>query len=48
MESESGTVVKSVQNVKKGDRLKIYMTDGIVTAEAEDTIREEYAWQNRR
>lgn len=48
VESESGTVVKSVQNVKKGDRLKIYMTDGIVTAEAEDTIREEYAWQNRR
>lgn len=45
--SEDGAVVKSIRDVKKDDRLKIYTTDGIVTARAEDTCKEDYAWQNR-
>ncbi|MBQ8559693.1 MAG: exodeoxyribonuclease VII large subunit [Tyzzerella sp.] len=41
--SESGNVVKSIQDVKKEDRLTIYVTDGIVKAKVEDTIREDYS-----
>lgn len=40
--SESGTVVKSIEQVKKEDRLTIYMTDGIVKAKVEDTMKEDY------
>ena len=40
--SEAGTVVKSVENLKKEDRLTIYMTDGIVKAKVEDTMKEDY------
>ena len=40
--SESGTVVKSIEQVKKEDRLTIYMADGIVKAKVEDTMKEDY------
>lgn len=40
--SESGMVVKSIEQVKKEDRLTIYMTDGIVKAKVEDTMKEDY------
>lgn len=40
--SESGSVVKSIEHVKKDDRLAIYMTDGIVHAKVEDTTKEDY------
>ena len=40
--SNQGTVVKSTSSVKKGDLLSIYMTDGIVRATVEDTIKEDY------
>ena len=40
--SEQGTVVKSIQHVKVDDKLAIYMTDGIVKAKVEDTIKEDY------
>lgn len=40
--SNAGTVVKSIQDVKKEDELTIYMTDGIVKAKVEDTIKEDY------
>lgn len=40
--SSEGTVVKSVDNIKKGDKLTIYMTDGTATTTVEDTSREDY------
>ena len=40
--SEDGNVVKSVAHVQKNDRLTIYMTDGIVKAKVEDTMKEDY------
>ena len=40
--SEQGTVVKSVQDVNKGDLLQIYVTDGVVSARVEDCVREDY------
>ena len=40
--SSEGTVVKSVGNIKKGDKLTIYMTDGTATTTVEDTSREDY------
>lgn len=40
--SEDGNVVKSIQNVNLNDRLTIYMTDGIVKAKVEDTMKEDY------
>lgn len=40
--SEEGSVVKSIENVKKDDKLTIYMTDGIVKAKVEDTMKENY------
>ena len=39
---EDGKTVKSIEKIRKGDELKIYMTDGMVKAKVEDTIREEY------
>ena len=40
--SEDGNVVKSIKNIKQNDRLTIYMTDGIVKAKVEDTMKEDY------
>ncbi|MBQ8802427.1 MAG: exodeoxyribonuclease VII large subunit [Tyzzerella sp.] len=40
--SEEGKVVKSIESVKKNDKLTIYMTDGIVKAKVEDTMKEDY------
>lgn len=40
--SECGMVVKSIEQVKQDDRLTIYMTDGIVKAKVEDTMKEDY------
>ncbi len=40
--SEEGKAVKSIQDVKKEEQLLIYVTDGIVKAKVEDTIREDY------
>lgn len=45
--SEDGAAVKSIQKIKKDEKLQIYMTDGIVTAKVEDIVGEEYRWQNR-
>ena len=41
--SENGTVVKSVDHVSKGDKLTIYVTDGILKAKVEDTMKEDYS-----
>ena len=41
--SDKGTVVRSIQDVKKEDSLTIYVTDGIVKAKVEDTVREDYS-----
>ncbi len=41
--SENGNVVKSVEQVQLEDKLTIYMTDGIVKAKVEDTIKEDYS-----
>ena len=38
--SETGSVVKSVQDVKQEDKLTIYMTDGIVKARVEEIVQE--------
>ena len=40
--STEGKVVKSISDVKEGDNLQIYVTDGIIKARVEDTIKEEY------
>lgn len=40
--SVDGKVVKSIDAVKKEDSLAIYVTDGIVKAKVEDTIKEDY------
>ncbi len=40
--TEHGKVVKSISNLHRDDRLAIYMTDGIVNAKVEDTIKEDY------
>ena len=39
---DSGKVVKCVSDVQKQDELTIYVTDGIVKAKVEDTIKEDY------
>ena len=41
--SEEGNVVKSIEQVQLEDRLTIYMTDGIVKAKVEDTMKEDYS-----
>ncbi|MBQ2986310.1 MAG: exodeoxyribonuclease VII large subunit [Tyzzerella sp.] len=41
--SEDGNVVKSIEQVQPKDRLTIYMTDGIVKAKVEDTMKEDYS-----
>ena len=41
--SENGNVVKSIEQVQPKDRLTIYMTDGIVKAKVEDTMKEDYS-----
>ncbi len=41
--SEEGTVVKSIEHVKKEDKLTIYVTDGILKARVEDTMKEDYS-----
>ena len=41
--SEEGTVVKRIEHVKKEDKLTIYVTDGILKARVEDTMKEDYS-----
>ena len=41
--SEDGRVVKSIEHVKKEDKLTIYVTDGILKAKVEDTMKEDYS-----
>ena len=41
--SEEGKVVKSVDDIEKDDKLTIYVTDGIVKAKVEDTMKEDYS-----
>mgnify|MGYP003314905833 CR=1 FL=1 len=41
--SEEGKVVKSIEQVKKEDKLTIYMTDGVVHAHVKDTVKEDYS-----
>ena len=41
--AEDGTVVKSIKDVKKEDKLTIYVTDGILKAKVEDTMKEDYS-----
>lgn len=43
VELEDKKVLKSVSDVKREDELMIYVTDGIVKAKVEDTIREVYS-----
>lgn len=40
--SVNGKTVKSVHDVKKEDKLEIYVTDGIVMAKVEETVKEDY------
>ena len=40
--TEEGKVVKSIANVKEGELLRIYVTDGMLKARVEDTVKEEY------
>ena len=40
--SEGGKVVKSIQDVKAEDLLTIYVTDGLVKAKVQETIKEDY------
>lgn len=40
---EGGRTVKSIQDVRKTDKLEIYVTDGIVMAKVEDTVKEDYS-----
>ena len=42
VESEGGKTVKRVRDVRKEEGLTIYVTDGMVKAKVEDTIREDY------
>lgn len=39
----NGTTMKSVQDVNENDELKIYVTDGTVTAKVVGTIKEDYS-----
>lgn len=39
---ENGKNVKSISEIKNGDRLSIYMTDGVAVAIADHTVKEEY------
>lgn len=39
---ENGKVMKSINHIKQGDMLTIYMTDGIAKAKVEDTMEEDY------
>lgn len=39
---ENGKNVKSISKIKNGDRLSIYMTDGVAVAIADHTVKEEY------
>jgi len=41
--TKGGSVVKSIQDVEKNEQLTIYVTDGMVKAKVEDTIREDYS-----
>ncbi len=41
--SEGGKVIKSIQDVKAEDTLTIYVTDGLVKAKVQDTIKEDYS-----
>ncbi len=41
--SADGKVMKSIKDVKKEDLLTIYVTDGIVKAKVEDTVKEDYS-----
>lgn len=41
--SEDGGVVKSIEHIQLEDKLTIYMTDGIVKAKVEDTMKEDYS-----
>lgn len=45
VEKEDKTVAKSVEGLKQGDRLKIYMTDGVVTANVEEIGEGELSWR---
>ncbi len=40
--TEEGITVKSVAGVEKGERLSIYVTDGVVKAKVEEAVKEEY------
>ena len=40
--SEEGKVVKSIQDVNIDDSLTIYVTDGLLKAKVEETIKEDY------
>ena len=41
--TEKGKTVKSIRDVKKEDRIEIYVTDGIVKAKVEDAVKEDYS-----
>lgn len=41
--SENGSVVKRIQDVNVSDKLNIYVTDGVIKATVEDTVKEDYS-----
>lgn len=41
--AEDGKVIKAVADVKQGDDIKIYVTDGLIRASVKDAYREEYS-----
>ena len=41
--AESGESIKSISDVKKEDKIEIYVTDGIVHAKVEGTVKEDYS-----
>lgn len=40
--AEDGKAIRSIEGLKKDDRLTVYVTDGIVKVKVEDTIKEDY------
>ncbi len=41
--AEDGSVVKSIETLQKGSLLSIHVTDGLVRARVEDTVKEDYS-----
>ena len=42
VEKEDGKVLKSIDQIAKGDKLSVYVTDGVITAKVEDKKEEQH------